>query len=423
MFVDEAEIEVAAGDGGDGAVSLRREKHVPRGGPDGGDGGRGGDVRGTADPSLRTLVDFTSRTHYRAEDGGHGRSNTGRGRNGSDVSIRMPVGTTIRDAADGSIVADMAHAGQKVALARGGRGGRGNASFATATRRTPRFAEKGEPGERRRLRLELKLLADVGLVGMPNVGKSSLIARVSAARPKIADYPFTTLVPNLGVVRVEEGTSFVIADLPGLVEGAHRGVGRGHRFLRHVERTRLLIHMLDPTAADRDPLADFAVLNEELRLYEDRLARRAQLVALNKIDLRPAEEKLGVVEASLRGQGREVFRISALTGAGVWELMGRVAQLLAEIEPEAGEEVRPPPPVESRPKRPLEVVRVSGGDYSVSGEDVERAVIMTDLENKEAVQYLHRRLERMGVIRRLRDLGAKDGDRVTIGEVTLDFLE
>jgi GTP-binding protein len=423
VFVDEAEIEVAAGDGGDGLVSLRHEKHVPRGGPDGGNGGRGGDVRGTADPSLRTLVDFTYRSHYRAEGGVRGGSNNRRGRDGADEIIRVPVGTVIKDSADQSVLADVTHGGQETVLARGGRGGRGNASFATATRRTPRFAEKGEPGERRRLSLELKLLADVGLLGMPNVGKSSLIARVSAARPKIADYPFTTLVPNLGVVRVEEGTSFVIADLPGLVEGAHRGAGRGDRFLRHVERTRLLIHMLDATVPDRDPLADLAVLNEELRLYQEELASRRQLVALNKIDLRPPAEKLEAVEESLRAEGYDVFRISALTGEGVWELMGRAVQLLAQEEPQTREEMPPPPRAEPRPKRPLRVERAGTGSYLISGEDVERAVIMTDLENEEAVRHLHRRLERMGVMRRLRDLGARDGDRVTIGTVELDFVE
>ncbi len=423
MFVDEAEIEASAGHGGGGAVSLRHEKHVPRGGPDGGDGGRGGDVTAIGDPSLRTLVDFTYRSHYRAEDGSRGGPNKRRGKNGADAIIRLPVGTVVSDSADHSVIADVAHGGQRVVLARGGRGGRGNASFATATRRTPRFAEKGEPGESRRLSLELKLLADVGLLGLPNVGKSSLISRVSAARPKIAEYPFTTLVPNLGVVRVEEGTSFVIADLPGLVEGAHRGAGRGHRFLRHVERTRLLIHMLDPTLPDRDPLKDFSVLNRELALYQEELAQRRQLVALNKIDLKPPAERLDRVESSLRTQGYEVFRISAVTGVGVRDLMGRVAQLLAEDESPEREEMPSETEVARRPRRPLQVIQVNPGEYAISGEDIERAVIMTDLDNEEAVRHLHRRLERMGVIRRLRDLGAKDGDRVTIGEIELDFVE
>jgi len=421
MFVDEAEIEASAGAGGDGAMSLRHEKYVPRGGPDGGNGGRGGNVIAVADRGRRTLIDVTYRTHYRAGNGGRGAANNRRGANGKNETIALPIGTVIRDAADGTLVADLTHDGERVVLARGGRGGRGNASFATSTQRTPRFAEKGEPGETRRLSLELKLLADVGLIGLPNAGKSSLIARVSAARPKIAAYPFTTLVPNLGVVRLEEGTSFVIADLPGLVEGAHAGVGRGHDFLRHVERTRLLIHLLDVSLPDRDSVADFTGLNEELRLYDEELGRRQQLVALNKIDLVPPEEKLDRIEAALRERDFEVFRISALTGAGVRELLGRCAQLLAEEGPaeEIPTEVHVPP----KPKRPLRVIQIGESHYEVSGDDVERAVIMTNLDNEEALRYLHRRLDRMGVLKRLRDLGAKDGDRVKIGEAELDYVE
>lgn len=423
MFVDEAEIEVQAGRGGDGAVSLRHEKHVPRGGPDGGDGGRGGNVFAVADSHLRTLIDVTYRTHYRAEDGRRGGSNRRRGRRGAEVEIRLPVGTVITGVEDGRRVADLAHGGQRIQLARGGRGGRGNARFATPERRTPRFGEKGEPGQTRRLRLELKLLADVGVIGLPNVGKSSLIARVSAARPKIADYPFTTLVPNLGVVRLEENTSFVIADLPGLIEGAHRGAGRGHDFLRHAERTRLLIHVLDVSLPDRDPRKDFAALNRELALYQEDLAHRPQLVALNKIDLRPPEDDLLRVEDFVRQQACGVHRISAVTGAGLSALMGHCAQLLEELPPaptsEAQAEVAP-----EQPHKPLtKVVELGKGCYRVTGEAVERAVVMTDLENEEALRHLHRRLERMGVIRRLRELGAKDGDRVRIGAVELDFVE
>jgi len=423
VFVDEAEIEIRAGDGGDGAVSLRREKYVPHGGPDGGDAGRGGDVIAAADAGRRTLIDCTYRTRYDAGHGGRGSANKRQGKRGADEIIELPLGTVIRDLVDGSLVADLTHDNQRVVLARGGRGGRGNASFATPTRRTPRFAEKGEPGERRRLALELKLLADVGLLGLPNVGKSSLIARVSASRPKIADYPFTTLVPNLGVVRIEEGSSFVIADLPGLVEGAHRGKGRGHDFLRHVERTRLFIHMLDAAAPDRDMLDDFAALNRELALYREELTERRQLVALNKIDLLPPPEKLDRIEESLREQGYEVFRISALSGAGVAQLMGRAAQVVAEETEPTAEGIPAEQAAVETVKRPLRIVRAKSGRYKVSGEEVERAVVMTDLGNEDAVRYLHRRLERMGVIRRLRDLGAKDGDQVSIGEIQLDFVE
>ena len=421
VFIDEAEIEVKAGDGGDGIVSLRHEKHVPRGGPDGGDGGRGGDVVAVADAHLRTLVDFSYRHSYRAESGGRGGPNRRQGKRGVVLEIRLPMGTVVRDVADGSVVADLVGAGQEVSLARGGRGGRGNAHFASSTRQTPRFAEKGEPGEQRRLFLELKLLADIGVIGLPNVGKSSLIARVSAARPKIADYPFTTLVPNLGVVRVEAGTSFVIADLPGLVEGAHRGAGRGHDFLRHVERTRGLIHVLDMGAPDRDPREDFAVINQELALYDAGLAERPQVVALNKMDLRPDAERVAEVEGFLEAQGYAALRISALTGEGVRPLMGRAALLLEERE-EPAPAAAPTPKPRPRRQRP-EVRKVGEGLFEVRGEEVQRAVVMTDLENNEAVRFLHRRLERMGVIRRLRELGAKGGDRVRIGEVELDYVE
>lgn len=423
MFVDEAEIDIGAGNGGDGAMSLRHEKYVPHGGPDGGNGGRGGDVVAVADANLRTLIDCTYRTRYRAKDGGRGGPNRRHGKDGADEIIRLPLGTLIRDAADRSLLADLTYDGRRVVLARGGRGGRGNASFATPTRRTPRFAEKGEPAQRRHLLLELKLLADVGVIGLPNVGKSSLIARVSAARPKIADYPFTTLVPNLAVVRIEEGTSFVIADLPGLVEGAHQGKGRGHDFLRHAERTRLFIHMLDVAAPERNALDDFAALNRELALYREGLAERRQLVALNKMDLLPPPETLDRIEASLREQGYEVFRISALSGAGVTRIMGRAAQVLAEeAEPRAEHIPAESEPVE-KPKRPLHVERLDSGRYAVTGDDVERAVVMTDLANEDAVRYLHRRLERIGVIRRLRALGATDGDKVTIGAIELDFID
>ena len=423
MFVDEAEIEVKAGDGGDGVVSLRHEKHVPRGGPDGGSGGHGGDVIVLADAHLRTLVDFTRQHHYRAESGGRGGPKRQHGGDGADVVIRLPVGTLVCDADDRRVIADLVQPGERVIVSRGGRGGRGNATFATAARRTPRFAQKGEPGETHRLSLELKLLADVGVLGLPNVGKSSLIARVSAARPKIADYPFTTLAPNLGVVRIEEGVSFVIADLPGLVEGAHRGAGRGYAFLRHVERNRLLIHVLDVSLPDRDPRDDFATLNRELALYRAELADRPQLVALNKTDLRPPLEKLAVVESSLQEQGYPVFRISALTGEGVAALMGTAASRLAELPEPTAPDARVEAPAQHASPAALRVERVGDGSYRVAGEEAERAVVMTNLDNEEGVRYLHHCLQRMGVIRRLRTLGAKDGDRVRIGSIELEYVE
>jgi len=424
VFIDEAEISVRAGDGGNGIVSLRHEKHVPRGGPDGGDGGRGGNVIVIADGHLRTLIDLAHKRHYLAESGGHGGGNLRHGKNGADLELRFPVGTVVRNAETGQALVDLVQAGQRVVVTRGGRGGRGNAHFASPTRRTPRFAEKGEPGQALRLFLELKLLADVGVIGLPNVGKSSLIAHVSAARPKIADYPFTTLVPNLGVVRVEAGNSFVIADMPGLVEGAHLGAGRGHDFLRHVERTRTLIHVVDVAVPDRDPIHDFQVINQELALYDAELATRPQLVALNKIDLRPDPAKVAEVESYLTGESYRVFRISALTGEGLRQLMGAASLMLGElpaIEPAESAEAAPPAPRQGRQRPRVEAVQP--GLFEVSGGDIERVVIMTDLDNEDAVRYLHRRLEQMGVIRRLRELGARDGDKVKIGEVQLDFVE
>jgi len=325
MFVDIARIYVKAGDGGRGAVSFRREKYVPAGGPDGGDGGDGGDVIVQADGSMNTLMDLRHKTHYRAENGHPGAGANKHGRNGANEIIKVPPGTVVRDAATGEVLADLVSAGQVAVVAKGGRGGRGNARFATPRRQTPRYAQPGTPGEERWLELELKLLADVGLVGLPNVGKSTLISRISAARPKIADYPFTTLVPNLGVVDVGDGRSFVVADVPGLIEGAHAGAGLGHEFLRHVERTRVLVHVLDLAAPDRDPVGDFEIVQNELRLYSPDLAARPMVVAANKIDVPEARGRLGRVLETLGSRGIRVYAISAVTGEGVRELVSALA--------------------------------------------------------------------------------------------------
>ncbi|MBI3912057.1 MAG: GTPase ObgE [Armatimonadetes bacterium] len=424
MFVDEVEIEVQAGYGGNGAVGFRREKHVPRGGPDGGDGGKGGDVILEADPGLTTLVDFRYHREYRAERGGDGGGGRKQGKNGADVRLRVPVGTLATDMETDEVVADLVRPGQQAIVARGGRGGRGNAHFATSTNQAPRFAERGEPGEERDLRLELKLLADVGLVGLPNVGKSTLIASVSAARPKIADYPFTTLVPSLGVVRVEEGRSFVMADIPGLIKGAHLGAGLGHRFLRHIERTRLLIHLLDVSGlTGREPLRDFEVINQELAAYNPHLATLPQLVALNKADMPDAGEQIAHVKPALEERGYRVFVISALTRAGVPELIYAAADLLDHLP-------RPAPPAEEEVVRytapqteEWEVERTGERQFVVRGRPVERLVAMTDLENDAAVRRMHRVLERMGVIGALRDAGAAEGDDVRIGEQEFSFID
>jgi GTP-binding protein len=329
VFVDEVEIHVRAGDGGRGCVSFRREKYVPRGGPNGGDGGRGGSVILEADEGLGTLLDFRYKRHYTARRGGHGEGSDRHGANGGDLVLRVPVGTTVRQPSAGVLLGDLIADGEQLEVARGGRGGRGNARFATSTNRAPRRADPGEAGEERTLRLELRLLADVGVVGFPNAGKSTLVARLSAARPKIADYPFTTLVPTLGLVRIDEGRSFVIADVPGLIPGAAEGKGLGLRFLRHLERTRLLVHLLDlDPATGRDPLEDWRTIQAELRAYSPELAERPQFVAANKIDLEGAAPQLKRVVAMGRRRRLPVFPLAARAGQGLAELRAAIGAAL-----------------------------------------------------------------------------------------------
>jgi GTP-binding protein len=330
QFIDEARVHVRAGDGGKGAVAFRREKFVPKGGPSGGDGGDGASVIMVVDGGLSTLLDFRYRKEYQAPSGQPGANKDKYGRGGEDLILRVPPGTQVFDGTTGDLLADLRRHEERFVVARGGRGGRGNIHFATPTDRAPRRSEPGLAGEERDLRLELKLLADVGLLGFPNVGKSSLIARISAARPKIADYPFTTLVPNLGMVRLSGERSLVVADVPGLIEGAHRGAGLGDRFLRHLERTRVLVHLLDATAGtDRTPLRDYEALNRELRLYDPELAKRPQIVAINKIDLPEVRRKLKTIAAPFKRRGLEPIAISAVTGEGVPQLLEAAWRILA----------------------------------------------------------------------------------------------
>ena len=336
-FIDEVEIVASGGAGGDGCVAFRREKYVPRGGPSGGDGGRGGHVVLRADRGVGTLLDLRYRPRLSAKRGEHGRGKDQYGRRGEDLTVAVPVGTIVADAADGRVLADLNTDGATVIVAHGGRGGLGNIHFATSTRQAPRTATEGEPGEERRVHLELRLLADVGVVGFPNVGKSSIIARVSAARPRIADYPFTTLVPQLGVVRIDEGTSFVIADVPGLIPGAHEGAGLGIRFLRHLKRTTVLIHVLDLSPnSGRDPLEDYDTICRELALADPTLAAKPQIVAANKLDLAEARERLPAVARALTARGIELHEISAATGAGLRELMTVASQALTSVRRDAG---------------------------------------------------------------------------------------
>jgi GTP-binding protein len=337
VFVDEVEIQVRAGDGGRGCVSFRREKYVPRGGPNGGDGGRGGSVILEADEGLGTLLDFRYRRHYTAPRGRHGEGSDRHGASGDDLILRVPIGTTVRDRATGLVLGDLTRQGERLAVARGGRGGRGNARFATSTHRAPRHAEPGEAGEERLLRLELRLLADVGVVGFPNAGKSTLVSRLSAARPKIADYPFTTLVPTLGLVRLDEERTFVIADVPGLIPGAAEGKGLGLRFLRHLERTRLLVHLLDlDPATGRDPVDDWQTIQAELETYSPALAARPQLIAANKTDLPGTAERLARVAEFGRGRGLPVVPVAARTGQGLDALRGALGTALTAAGALAG---------------------------------------------------------------------------------------
>jgi len=417
LFFDEARIYVKGGDGGNGCVSFRREKYVPLGGPNGGNGGRGGNVYLVVDPSLNTLVHFRRKIHFKAEKGGNGRGKEQHGRKGADLFVPVPPGTVVYDDETGELLADLVEPGQKALVARGGRGGRGNAAFKSPTNQAPRIAERGEPGEERWLRLELKLIADVGLIGVPNAGKSTLLARVTAAKPKIADYPFTTLQPNLGVVQIDH-RDFVMADIPGLIEGAHSGAGLGDQFLRHVERCRVLIHLLNGLSPD--PVGDWEAINQELELFNPRLAAKPQIVAFNKMDLPEVRERWPEVRQALLDRGVEdPMAISAATGEGVPALLQRVLSLLDRLpkEPEAvAEELRVFRP---EPDEAEFTIERDGDVWRVKGKRVERAAAMTNWEYYEAVQRFQRILEAMGVTQALEEAGVQDGDTVIIGDTEL----
>ena len=422
QFVDQVDITVEAGDGGNGIVALRREKFVPRGGPSGGDGGRGGSVIIQADAHLGTLVDLRYKKNYKAARGGNGGPNDRHGKDGEDLIIKVPVGTLVYHARNSRLMADLAADGTQFVAGKGGEGGRGNASFATSTMQTPRFAEKGEPAEQIPLTLELKLLADVGLIGYPNVGKSTLISRISAAKPKIADYPFTTLVPNLGVVKIDN-RSFVVADMPGLIDGAHEGAGLGHVFLRHIERTRLLVHLIDVSGlSEREAIADFDSINEELHSHSEKLAALPQMVALNKVDMPQAGEIVQALAPRLKERGLEVHEISALTGQGIQQLVYNVADRLDQLPKELVEVQQEVVRFTIEPERDKwQARKLTDGRFIVKGRPVEVLVARTDTSNEYALRRMHRRLDKMGVIKRLRELGAQHGDTVMIRDMEFDF--
>lgn len=418
MFLDEAKIYVKGGDGGAGAVAFRREKYIPRGGPAGGDGGRGGDVVLVVNPRLNTLSAFKQRSHFKATAGKHGGNFNRTGATGDDVVIEVPPGSVVRDAETGELLGDLTSPGQRVVVASGGRGGRGNARFKSSTNQAPRMAEKGEPGEECWITVELKLIADVGIVGVPNAGKSTLLSVVSGATPRIAAYPFTTLEPNLGVV-FRDDSELVFADIPGLVEGAHAGVGLGHSFLRHIQRTRLLIHLLD--GAGDDPIGDFVQINTELALYDEDLSTRPQIVALNKIDLPSAQEKWPGVKAAVESHGLPVLSISAATHQGVQELVNLTFQIYAELpEPEAPEDV---PVFGIDEDESTFAIRREGDGYRVTGKRVERAAAMTYWEYDEAVMRFQRILNALGIADALRAAGVEEGDSVFVGDVELEWSD
>ena len=419
MFLDEAIVTFSSGRGGSGAVAFHKEKHVPRGGPNGSDGGRGGDVTLIADRNRRTLYDFKLLDHYEAVDGGHAHGNK-RGRDGKGIVVKVPVGTLVTDHETGDLLVDMTVHGTKYTLCQGGKGGFGNAHYVSSVRQVPNFAQKGAPAERKQIRMELKLLADIGLVGLPNAGKSTLISRISAAKPKIADYPFTTIVPNLGVVHFRN-ENFVVADMPGLIEGASTGIGLGHQFLKHVERCTVLVHVVDVAPVDEsDPFANFELIEGELKGYSEDIWARPRLIALNKMDLIQGDA-FNTLRERFEALGLPLYTISGVTGEGLEPLMDGILTTLREATPEEPIETLVPT-LKASDDLSWEVNPTEDG-FLVLGRRLERMVAMTDLGNDEAVRYLHRRLQRIGVIDRLRELGAEEGDTVAVGDVEFAFSD
>jgi GTP-binding protein len=441
MFIDEATVEVKAGDGGNGIIAFRREKYVPTGGPSGGDGGRGGDVIIQADHHVKTLIDFSRKRHFKGQRGRHGEGGKRKGSDGENVLLKVPLHTQIFDKDTGELLADLMTSGQSFIAAQGGEGGRGNPRFVTSSRQAPRFSESGAFGEERILLLSLKILADVAVIGLPNAGKSTLIAAVSAARPKIADYPFTTLEPNLGVVRLDAGSQFVMADIPGLIRGAHKGAGLGHQFLKHIERAPVFIHMIDATAIllGESLWRSFAVINRELKMWDEELVSRPQLVAINKMDaLAGDEEALEIVakfEDKLKARGCEIFQISAASNEGLQPLLWRTMELtleareqaiaLAGSTPDAHTEMHLTRVAAEAPLVIKEIARYADGmsEWDVSGGQLENLVSRFDMDNHEAMLHVHRRLESSGTLEEMKNAGVKVGDLVHIGEVAFAFEE
>ena len=434
MFLDEVKIFVRSGDGGNGLVAFRREKYVPKGGPAGGDGGRGANVVFIVDEGLRTFMDYRYQKKFVAPNGENGMSKGMHGRKSKDLYLKVPPGTVIRDTDTGEVLADLVEHEQEVIVARGGRGGRGNCRFATPSNPAPEIAENGEPGEERNLTLELKLMADVGLVGFPSVGKSTLLSITSKAKPKIADYHFTTLAPNLGVVETKDHRSFVMADLPGLIEGASQGVGLGHQFLRHIERTKVIVHVVDMSATDgRDPYEDYKIINQELGEYNMRLLERPQIVVANKMDIPAAQENLEEFKSKLAANGEEVdiVEISAFTRTNVDNLLYKISDILDSTDPNMLYELdTEEESMENRvlykhkPKdETFKITRDDTGAYVVSGPGIERAFLMTDFNRDASVRRFAQQMRSMGVDDALRERGCKNGDTVKILKGEFEFVE
>ena len=423
MFIDKAKIFIKAGKGGNGAISFHREKYVAAGGPDGGDGGKGGNVIFKVELGMTTLMDFRYKRKYVAQNGMDGSGKRQKGKKGEDIIIKVPQGTIVRDAESNRLIADLSDPDKEVVLARGGNGGWGNAHFATAIRQTPNFAKNGQTGDEREIVLELKLLADVGLVGFPNVGKSTLLSMTTKADPKIANYHFTTLTPNLGVVKTKYGDSFVLADIPGLIEGAAEGVGLGHDFLRHVERTKVLIHIVDISGLEgRDALDDFDKINGELKLYNEKLATRPQVVVANKMDILEDESIFDEFKNELEGRGYKVFKMSAATRQGVDDVIAYVSELLREAEEIelVSEEEMFRPELDEVQDEGLQI-DIEDGVYVVTGKSLRRIMYSVNFDDMESLQYFQKAMEIQGVFDRLREMGIEDGDTVRIYEIEFEF--
>ena len=421
MFTDYVKIIAKAGNGGNGAISFRREKYVAAGGPDGGDGGKGGDIYFEVDPDSNTLIDFRYNKKFKAENGKNGEGAHKYGKSGEDLYIKVPIGTIIRDAKTNKVLADLSYEGQKELILAGGRGGKGNSHFATSTRQAPRFAQDGENGEEKELILELKLLADVGLIGFPNVGKSTFLSMTTSATPKIADYHFTTLEPNLGVVKTDYGDSFVIADIPGIIEGASEGTGLGLQFLRHIERTRLLLHVIDVSGSEgRNPVEDFYTINKELKQYSEKLSQRKQIIVANKIDVMLDENLYTKLEKVAKENGLEIYKISAATGEGISELIKHVSKILKTLPKEDLIEV------EDKKVYILEdeddyTIEKEDGKFVIKGEAVERIMRRVNIEDNESLYYFQKSLDNLGVNQKLKEMGIHDGDIVKIDDYELEW--